>query len=342
MSEPLRTGVVGFGYWGANQARNVADSSQTHLAAVVDRAAERRALAGARHPATPLYADLATAVEQADLEALVVATPAGTHAEVATAALEHGLHVLVEKPLAMSAQQAEQLVALAERRERHLMVGHTFLYASPVRHLRSVIDAGELGDVRYLTFQRLSLGTIRPDCDVLWNLAPHDVSIALYLLGQPPVEASATGFSFLQPGIDDVAFGSLRFADDVGAGLQFSWLDPLKVRRLTVVGTEKMAVYDDVSPDRKIEIFDAGVVDPEFSSLAEWQWQTRAGDIVTRKIDMWEPLRLQIDSFAELCRDGTPVPSDGAHGVAVVRVLEALSESMRSRGAPVPIEEMQG
>lgn len=339
MSEPLRTGVVGFGYWGVNQARNVADSSQTHLAAVIDRDDERRALAAARHPATPRYADLATAVEQADLEALVVATPAGTHAEVTAAALEHGLHVLVEKPLAMASDDAQELVALATRRERHLMVGHTFLYSSPVRHLRSIIDAGELGDLRYLAFQRLSLGTIRPDCDVLWNLAPHDVSIALYLLGQPPVEASATGFSFLQSGIDDVVFGSLRFADGIGAGLQFSWLDPLKVRRLTVVGTEKMAVYDDVSPDRKIEIFDAGVVDPEFSSLAEWQWQTRAGDIVTRKIDMWEPLRLQIDSFAELCRNGTPVPTDGQHGVEVVRVLEALAESTRLRGGPVPIPE---
>lgn len=340
MSEqPLRTGVIGFGYWGVNQARNVADSPLTDLTCVIEQDEGRRAMAGARHPATARYPDLDTAVTAGELEAVVVATPAGTHAAVAAAALRHGLHVLVEKPLAMSSPDAVDLVALADDVGRHLMVGHTFLYSSPVRHLRSVIEGGELGDVRYLAFQRLSLGTIRPDCDVLWNLAPHDVSIALYLLGAPPVEASATGFSFLQPGIDDVVFGSLRQADGVGVGLQFSWLDPLKVRRLTVVGTEKMAVYDDVSPDRKIEIFDAGVVDPEFTSLAEWQWQTRAGDIVTRKIEMWEPLRLQIDSFAQLCREGRAVPTDGSHGTEVVRVLEALSESKTRHGQPVRIEE---
>jgi predicted dehydrogenase len=341
-TRPVPIAVLGFGYWGANQARNVAASDACALRVIIEPDPVRAAVASRTHPGVPVVADIDAAMLH-DPEAAVIATPAGDHPEVATALLEAGLHVLVEKPFTLSGASAEGLVALADRLDRRIMAGHTFLYSSPVRYLRELIASGELGRIQYLSFQRLSLGRIRSDCNVLWNLAPHDVSIAHYLLGEDAIAASATGFTYLQPGIADVVFGTLAFPSGAGAGMHLSWLDPRKSRTVTVVGTEKMVVYDDVATDRKIEIFDAGVVDPttglgESSSMAEWQWKTRAGDVVTKKLELWEPLRRQIDEFAAWIGGGHEVPSAGAHAVAVTRSLEALDDSIAAGGSLIDVK----
>jgi len=339
--EPVRTIVLGYGYWGVNQARNVAGSARTDLVAIVEPDAARAAMARDHRPTTPIVATIEEALAL-DPEAAVIATPAATHRAVGEELLAAGLHVLVEKPFAMDGEEARALVAAASAAGRHIVAGHTFLYSSPVRHLRSLIEQGDLGEIRYLSFQRLSLGRIRSDCNVLWNLAPHDVSIALHLLGEPAVRAAASGFTFLQPGIADVVFGSLSFPSGAAAGLHLSWLDPRKTRTVTVVGTERMAVYDDVATDRKIEVFDAGVIDPQMGlgetrTMAEWQWRTRAGDIVIKKLDLWEPLQRQIEEFADLIRRDTPTPSGPEHAVAVTDALEALDRSIADGGAPVAV-----
>jgi predicted dehydrogenase len=338
---PVRIVVLGYGYWGVNQARNVASTGAADLVAIVEPDPSRAALAAAHHPGVPVVPTI-DAAAPAGPEAAIIATPAATHRAVGEQLLAAGLHLLVEKPFAMRGDDARALVAAGRTAARHVIAGHTFLYSSPVRHLRSLIDSGELGEIRYLSFQRLSLGRIRSDCNVLWNLAPHDVSIALHLLGERASQASASGFMFLQSGIADVVFGSLRFPSGAAAGLHLSWLDPRKTRTVTVVGTKRMAVYDDVATDRKIEVFDAGVVDPtvglgETRTMAEWQWRTRAGDIVTKRLDLWEPLRLQVEEFAALIRTGAPVPTGPAHAVAVTDALEALDASIAQDGAPVAV-----
>ncbi len=340
-NDPVRFVVLGYGYWGINQARNVASAAATELVAIIEPDPARAAMAIDHHPGVAVVPDLASAT-WAQPEAAVIATPAATHRAVGEQLLAAGLHLLVEKPFAMRGDDARALVAAGVAADRHVIAGHTFLYSSPVRHLRALIESGELGEIRYLSFQRLSLGRIRSDCNVLWNLAPHDVSIALHLLGESASQAAASGFTFLQPGIADVVFGSLRFPSGAAAGLHLSWLDPRKTRMVTVVGTKRMAVYDDVATDRKIEVFDAGVVDPnvglgETRTMAEWQWRTRAGDIVTKRLDLWEPLRLQIEEFAALIRTGTPVPTGADHAIAVTDALEALDASIAADGAPVAV-----
>ena len=345
MTEPeevLAVAVVGYGYWGMNQARNVDSAASTTLTYVVDPDSGRQAQARQRYPAARVTDRLHDALESSDVAAVVVATPSSTHHKVAAAAIDAGKHVLVEKPLAMTSAEARDLVERAARRGVQLSAGHTFIYSSPVRALKAHLDAGEFGRVRYLAFQRRSLGKVRSDCNVLWNLGPHDVSIALYLLGECPAQVRATGLTFLQDGIEDVVFATLSMPSGVGVGMHLSWLDPRKTRELTLVGSEKMAVYDDVSLERTIEIFDSGVQTPEegmgeFASMAEWQWKTRAGDVVIPRLERWEPLHRQIDEFAAACMSGTPTVTHGAHGVEVVRVLEALDISLRRGGDPIDL-----
>jgi predicted dehydrogenase len=337
VSRPVPMVVLGFGYWGANQARNVAASAACDLVAIVEPDPERARRAASTHPSVPIVGDLSAALLHGP-EAAVVCTPAGTHPALTAELLEAGLHVLVEKPFALDAVSAREMVANAERLDRRIMAGHTFLYSSPVRYIADLIRSGALGEIRYLSFQRLSLGRIRSDCNVLWNFAPHDASIAHHLLGEDAHAASATGFTYLQPDIADVVFGTLEFPSGAGVGMHLSWLDPRKTRTVTVVGTEKMVVYDDVATDRKIEIFDAGVISPttglgESASMAEWQWQTRAGDIVTKKLELWEPLRRQLEEFSQWIRGGAEPPSSGRHAIAVTASLEAMDGSIRAAGA---------
>jgi predicted dehydrogenase len=341
---PIRTALVGYGYWGRNLARNLLAAKGTELVAVAESDSEARATVTRLMPSVRTYATFEELLDQPDIEALVLATPAVRHADMVTWGLESGRHVLVEKPLAMTVDDAEHLVKLSDRVARVLMVGHTFLYSAPVQRLRRYLDEGELGEVQYLYSQRLSLGKIRRDCNALWNFGPHDISIMLYLLRERPVEVSARSFSFIGEGVDDVCFGSMTFESGVAGNFQCSWIDPRKVRLMTVVGNRKMAIYDDVSPDQKLHLVDAGVAPSRdrslgaYESLGDFQWRTRVGDILIPNIPLTEPLLNEIEAFADACRTGVPPVADARHGADVVRILSALEESAGRLGASVQVE----
>jgi predicted dehydrogenase len=340
---PVGTALIGYGYWGRNLARNIDVAAGLELVTVAESDPKALAAAGRALPRAKLVSGIDEVLDDPRIEAVVIATPAVRHADLAVAALSAGRHVLVEKPLATSVEDCELMVKTAAKADRTLMVGHTFLYSAPVRRLRSYIDDGELGIVRYLYSQRLSLGRIRRDCNALWNFGPHDISIMMYLLDDRPVEVSARSYSFISSGVDDVCFASLTFGSGIVGNFQCSWIDPRKVRLVTVVGDRKMAVYDDVSPDQKLQLADAGVAQRgnrgfgEFESLGEFQWRTRVGDLLIPHIELVEPLLMEVESFGVACRSGDAPATDGRHGADVVRVLTALDESAARRGAPVEV-----
>ena len=333
--------VVGYGYWGVNLTRNVGTSRTTELVGVVDPDADRRALAEQNNQGTTTWETLDDALRDARVDAVVIATPASTHMDLAIQCLEAGRDILVEKPLAETSADAEKIAQLAEDRDRVLMVGHTFLYSPSVHRLKSLIDEGDLGAVQYLYSQRLSLGRIRRDCNALWNFAPHDVSIMLHLLQEPVVEVTAKGFAFIDPEVEDVCFASLTFESGVGANLHVSWIDPRKTRLMTVVGDEKMAIYNDVSVDQPLWLVDSGVAKDRdlgsFESLGDFQWRTRSGDILIPRIEMSEPLRNEIEAFGQACLDRSNPTTDGQHGLEVVRILEAIDRSAQASGRPVEV-----
>lgn len=341
--EPTRTVLAGYGYWGANLARNLSAAQAVEFVGVADPDDRQRSAAEATFPGIHTWSSLDAVLADEDVEAVVLATPATTHGELALRVVESGRHVLVEKPLALDINAARDVVDAGAAAGVTVMVGHTFLYSPPVHQLREYVSNGELGHVQYLYSQRLSLGKIRRDCNALWNFAPHDVSIMLYLLAEIPTEVSARSMTFIQEGVADVFFATLSFPSGVGANLHVSWIDPRKTRLMTVVGDEKMAVYNDVSADQKIWLFDAGVARSEnptfgdYASLGEFQWQTRAGDILIPRIAMTEPLLLELEEFGRCCRSGERPLADGRHGLEVVRVLAAIDDSAARGGEPMEL-----
>lgn len=342
MTTGIGTAVIGYGYWGVNLTRNVDNASSTNLVGVCDPDQDRRNLARSHHPSIKVWTSLDEVLLDSDVAAVILATPASTHFGLGMQVLESGRHLMVEKPLAETVEHAEALNAEADARSLVLMVGHTFLYSAPVHHLKGWIDSNELGNVSYLYSQRLSLGRIRRDTDALWNFAPHDISIMNFLLGETPVEVTAKGFSFIQSGIDDVCFASLTYPSGVGANLHVSWIDPRKTRLMTVVGDQKMAIYNDVSTDQPLWMVDSGVARSdglgEYESLGDFQWRTRAGDINIPRIQMTEPLRNEIETFGRAASFGEELPTDGRHGLEVVKVLTAIEESAMRNGRPVSID----
>ena len=323
--DAVTVGVTGLGYWGPNLARNFDDLPEADLAWLCDLEDGRRSRYGARFPdarTTERFEDL---LEDGDLDAVVIATPVVTHAELARQALLAGKHVFVEKPLALSAVEAEEVVAVAEERGLVLMPGHLLLYHPGVRKLRELVDSGELGPVLYLYGNRVNLGKFRSDENALWSLGAHDLSVILHLVGEEPTDVWARGESFLREGVEDVVFCYLRFPSGVVAHMHLSWLDPHKMRRITVVGARKMAVFDDMELDRKVTVYDKG---PQEPADTYGEWLTRTGDIWSPKIANDEPLRLECERFLALVRgDGDPGEATG-NGVAVVRALEQLQRSL--------------
>lgn len=343
--ETVRVAHVGLGYWGPNLLRNMLAVTRAEVVAVADLEPRRLAevVQGGRSIATTTdYCDL---LARSDVDAVVISTPAALHGKLVREFLEAGKHVLVEKPLALTADEGVQLTALAERRGLVLMVGHTFLYNSAVRRLKQYVDDGDLGKVLYIYSQRLNLGRVRQDVNALWNFAPHDVSILVYLLDQSPSEISARGFAYLQQGIEDVVFMTLVFPNGASAHVHISWLDPHKIRRMTIVGSGKMAAYDDVSSDARITIYDRGVdrvptadSPRDFKSFADFQLRLRSGDVTIPAFQFSEPLQLECEHFIECIRTAQRPLTDGRHGVTVVRVLEAAQQSINNGGAAVRIE----
>jgi predicted dehydrogenase len=320
----------------------VVRASTTELIGVVDPSAERRDLALDNHPGIATWSSLDSALSDGRVDAVVIAAPASCHVELALEALEAGRDILVEKPLAETSADARKINDLANDTGRILMVGHTFLYSPAVHRLKQLVEEGELGTIQYLYSQRLSLGRIRRDCNALWNFAPHDVSIMLHLIDEPVVEVTAKGFAFIDPEVDDVCFASLTFESGIGANIHVSWIDPRKTRLMTVVGDEKMAIYNDVSVDQPLWVVDSGVARDSdlgvFESLGDFQWRTRSGDILIPRIEMSEPLHNEIEAFGVACLDRSTPATDGRHGIEVVKVLEAMDRSAQASGRPVEVD----
>ena len=324
-----RVGVIGAGYWGPLHVRTFDAMPGVAVTMVADLSRERLAHIAATFP------DVRTTESVEDLldgpvDAVVVATPARSHAELAAAALARGKHVLVEKPLATSSADAERLIDEAARSGVTLMAGHTFLYHAAVRALRELVQSGALGDVLYAHCTRVNLGLHRKDVDVVWDLGAHDVSILRYVLGADPIAASAHGAAFHVPDVAEVAYVELRYPRGVLATIHLSWLDPVKVRRMTVVGSRRMAVWDDVEPVDKLKLYDRGMDRaPYYDDFGQWQVAYRYGEGRSVPLDFQEPLRLEAEALCRAIRDGEPPLSDGYDGLAVVRTLEAATASIR-------------
>jgi predicted dehydrogenase len=320
-----RVGVAGLGYWGPNLARNLAAIPGCELTWLCDPSESARARLAPAFPGVQMTADLDDLLSDGELDAVVLATPVPTHAELAVATLQAGKHCFVEKPLATAAVDAERAVAAAERAGRVLMVGQLLEYHPAVARLKELIEAEELGQLYYLYGNRLNLGQLRADENALWSLGAHDVSVALHLIGEEPVECRADGASFVRPGVEDVVFCYLRFPSGIVAHLHLSWLDPHKERRLTVVGARRMATFDDMLIEGKLTLYDKGF-DEDTRSWGEYI--ARSGDIFSPRIPNVEPLRIECEHFVECVRTGAVPRSDGHSGLRVVRVLEALQRSL--------------
>ncbi len=339
----INIALVGLGYWGPNIARNLAILEGASLHTLCDARPERLARLRRQYPEAQTTGDFEAVIADDDIHAIVLATPVDSHYELAKAALDAGKHVMIEKPLARTSAECRDLVERAKRNQLTLTVGHVFLFNAAVRRMKEYIDSGELGEVRYIYSQRLNLGQVRTDVNALWNFAPHDLAILMHWLDAAPVRVIARGYSYIQPGIEDVVFMTLDFPNGVGANVHISWLDPFKIRRMTVVGSEKMIVYDDVSADSRITIYDKGVArtrrpDAQISlgsyeTFAEFQLLLRAGDVLIPKVDFVEPLLLECQSFVDCIRSGERPVNDGENGLRVVSVLEAAQASLAATGA---------
>jgi predicted dehydrogenase len=332
----MRLAVAGLGYWGPNLARNFAALPDCELAWVCDADPAAVHRVAARFPGVRSTTALDDLLDDPQLDAIVLATPVPTHAELAVRVLEAGKHCFVEKPLAIDVASAERAVAAAAEAERVLMVGHLLEYHPAVAKLKEIADGGDLGDIHYVYSNRLNLGKLRDDENALWSLGAHDVSVVLLLAGEEPFEVEAHGESYIKPGIEDVVFAFMRFPSGLAAHLHLSWLDPHKERRFTVVGSRRMATFDDMELERKVSVYDKGF-DEDASSYGEYI--TRSGDIWSPRVPNREPLRIECEHFVECIREGRTPLSDGPSGLRVVRVLEALQQRLDAsrRGLRAPV-----
>jgi predicted dehydrogenase len=321
----VRIGVAGLGYWGPNLARNFAAVAGCELAWCCDASPEARERWAPAFPSARFTGELDDLLADPELDAVVLATPVPTHAALAERVLRAGKHCFVEKPLAVSVAEGERAVALARASGLVLMVGHLLVYHPGVTRLKELAVSGELGEIHYVYSNRLNLGQLRADENALWSLGAHDVSVVLHLAGEAPTELEARGESYMRPGIEDVVFCFLRFESGLAAHLHLSWLDPHKERRLTVVGSRRMATFDDMELERKLTVYDKGF-DEATGSYGEYI--TRSGDIWSPRVPNREPLRIECEHFVECVREGRTPRTDGAAGLEVVRVLEALQHRL--------------
>lgn len=332
----VRTGVVGLGYWGPNLVRVMAELEGVELRWVCDRDPERLAKISRRYPAVRATQNLNDLLGDEELDAIVIATPVGTHADLARDALRAGKHTFVEKPLAASVTEAEELAALAAERELVLLCGHTFTYSPPVRAVKRMLDEGELGDLYFVSSSRVNLGLHQRDVSVLWDLGPHDFSILRYWLGSGPLTVAAAGRDAVVRGIADVAFLSLRFGTGTLANIEISWLAPSKLRRTVLVGSEKMVVYEDGAPE-PVRVFDRGVVYRDPATFGEYHLSYRTGDIISPHLEGSEPLSVELADFAAAVRDGELRTDQLELALDVVRTIEAAEASLKDSGRPVPV-----
>lgn len=327
----LNIAQIGVGYWGPNLLRNLVSNKRCKVSKVADLSSERRDFVKGLYPAVDTIEDPSAILEDPSIDAVVIATPVATHFEFAIRALQNNKHILVEKPMTTTVQEVEQLGEIAAKNNLTAMVGHTFLFNSAVRYVKNLIDKGDLGGIRYIYGQRLNLGRIRSDVDALWNFAPHDISIIQYWLGDPqPLSVQRRGVAYIQDGIEDVVFLNIMYPDKIMANIHVSWLDPTRVRCITIVGTKKMVVYDDAA-ENKIAIYDKGIdrkaVLGENMDYDNQHFQTfsyRSGDIILPKIDFQEPLKVEIDHFIDCIQSGIQCITGVDHARKVVQILSAV------------------
>ena len=335
-----RVAVVGAGSWGRNHVRVLATLPEADLVAVCDTDGKRREAVQRQYPAVFATGNLGDALDRA--EAVVVATPATFHADHARRAIERGLPVLVEKPFALTARDAEAVAELADLRRVPVLTGHLLLFHPAIELLKRLLASGDLGELYYLYSQRVNLGQVRPDENALWSFGPHDAAVAVHLLGTVPASVAAQGKSYIQPGIEDVVFLTMEFPSGVLAHVQMSWLDPHKERRLTVVGSDKMVVFDDMQAREKLKIYDKGVDrPPEYASYGE-SLAIREGDIAIPMVPNVEPLTAELRHFLAVARGAEESRAPASNGVAIVRILEAASESLAKQGSTVRLTTTQG
>ena len=332
MSDRLNPAQMEIGYGGPNLLRNLVGNKECEVKMVVDLSEERRHFVRDLYPSVRVSYRVEDIVNDSDIKAVVIATPVATHFDLAMKCLEAGKHILVEKPMATTVEEVRQIGELAEEKGLVAMVGHTFLFNAAVRYVKTLIDSGELGDIRYIYSQRVNLGRIRNDVDALWNLAPHDVSIVQYWLNDPePIHVIRKGMDYVQKGIDDVVFMNIEYPDNIIANIHVSWMDPHKIRRMTLVGSNKMVVYDDIA-ENKIAIYDKGIdrmavlgEEMDFDNSNTFNFSHRSGDVIMPKIKWVEPLKTEIAHFVDCIQNGTECLTGTLHAGKVVQILEQPS-----------------
>ncbi len=332
----IRVGVIGCGYWGPNLVRNFNSLRDCQMKAVCDVSEERLKHITSLYPGVEGVTDFQRLLNGIGVDAVVIATAVRFHYAMAKASLLAGKHTMIEKPMAASSKECEELIDIAKKKGLVLMVGHTFLYSPAVRRIKEIVDWGDIGDIRYLCARRLNLGLYQKDINVVWDLAPHDLSIILHIMNEPPVSVNCRGSSLVRPGVEDVSLTHLSFSKNRSAFVHSSWLDPKKTREMTIVGSRRMIVYDDVQPLEKLRIFDARVeAPPHYDTFAEFQYAYHYGDMYTPYIKQEEPLRLECQHFLECIRTGATPLTSGASGLEVVKILEATSTSLKQDGDSV-------
>jgi len=337
----IEVAVVGVGGWGKNLARNYFQIPECNLRYICDLDEKKLKQMQTQLPGTPTTKRFDDLLKDPQLQAIVVATTAPSHYELCKTALLAGKDVYVEKPFVLEVSHGEELIRIAKDNGRILMVGHLLEYHPVVNRLKDMIKSGELGDVHYIYNQRVNLGTVRADENALWNFAPHDISTILYLLGREPTDVSARGQSYLKNGVEDVVFVTLNFGDQSMAHIHVSWLDPHKIRKMTIVGSKKMAVFDDIESNEKLRVYDKGAnYGSDYNTYAEYI-NLRFGDIVIPYVKVGEPLRIECTHFLDCVRDRKQPLSDGRDGLRVIKVLDAAQRSMKNNGAPIAIEPLE-
>ncbi len=338
MKKTIKVGVVGCGYWGPNLIRNMRQAPDCQLKLICDASEQRLRHMRRLYPDVEMTNSFEALVNHPEIDAVVIATPVRFHYEMAKACLEAGKHAFIEKPMARTVAEGEELVSLADRNGLILMVGHTFLFSPAVRRMKEIVDSGDIGELQYIAARRLNLGLFQKDINVAWDLAPHDISIILHLLDEKPVSVSCQGSSHVTRGIEDVTMMYLNFRKNRCAFIQNSWLDPKKVRTMTVVGSRRMIVYDDTEPLEKLKIYDARVeVPPHYDTFAEFTYSYHYGDAYVPYIKQDEPLKLECQHFLDSIREESSPMTSGRQGLEVVRILEAAGISLRQNGTAVAL-----
>jgi len=338
----MKIAIIGCGYWGPNLVRNFIQSNKVREIICCDLDTKRLDRMKGLYPTVEVLTDYKALLDRPDLNAVAIATPVKTHYPIAKDFLNHGKHVLLEKPFTHSFETAFELIKLAEQKNAILMVDHTFEYTAAVNKIKTIIENGELGKILYISCIRANLGLFQPDINVVWDLAPHDISTILYFVGEPPVSVNCQGKAHFQASIEDVATTTLNFKNGMIAFIHSSWLDPNKIRRTTIVGSRRMLVYDDIEPQEKIKIYDKGVdVPPYYDTYADFHFSYRYGDIYSPRIDDYEPLKKECDHFIECVKRGMIPLTDGYSGLRVVSILEAATKSLRFSGRAVQIQGMR-